>query len=86
MPAEYSLKRNIISESFGQGQIARSRFITYGFAVLILCQNEINSWERGAYVMHTLFEVSKISMATFSHKPGGLTVPYDNGKDFSHSL
>ena len=90
MPESYSWVEYGTSESAAQGidgaWIARSGFILFGLAVLLLVPLRRNVWQVAGSVLHTGFAVSMFAVAAFSTKPWEEGVTFVESEDLLHSL
>ncbi|MGB3684913.1 MAG: DUF998 domain-containing protein [Ornithinimicrobium sp.] len=90
LPSSYSWLANGTSESAAQGVdgawVARSGFVTFGVAVLWLTVLNANRWRWPGAVCHTVFGLSMLGVAAFSHQPWLAGVPYSVREDQVHSI
>ena len=89
MPSSYHWLTHTTSESAAQGiegaWLARSGFLLYGFAVLLLTLAFRHHWGRAAFVLHAAFGVCMIGNAAFSSRPWLAELPFDLMEDILHS-
>jgi hypothetical protein len=90
MPEGYSWIQHTTSESAAQGLngawLARFGFLAFGLAVLWISTNRKTTWARGAVWLHSVFGISMLATAAFSHQPWLTGVPFDPIEDTLHSI
>lgn len=90
MPASYSWIEHGTSESAAQGidgaWVARTGFILFGLAVLVLAQLRHHAWKPVGTVLHGIFAVSMLAVAAFSTKPWETDSAYVASEDLLHSV
>lgn len=90
MPEGYAWRRHSISESAAQALrhawVARSAFLAFGAAVLVLALWRRHAWPRAAVLAHATFAVCMIGTAAFSHRPWLPDVSFDAVEDLLHSI
>lgn len=90
MPDSYSWVAQTTSESASQGTegawIARSGFLLFGLAVVIIAGSRVQVWSPIATISHRLFGLLMIATAVFSSRSWIAGAAYDRIEDFLHSL
>ncbi len=90
MPESYSWIAHTTSESASQGTegawMARSGFLLFGLAVVIITSSRVRVWDLVAIISHRLFGVLMIATAVFSSRSWIVGAAYDRVEDFLHSL
>lgn len=90
MPPDYSWLSNTTSESAAQGidgaWLARSGFLAFGFAVLLLASSLRKVWPRASVWLHSIFGVLIIATAAFSTRSWVTGADFDKAEDVLHSV
>lgn len=88
MPESYDWVTHTTSESGAQGiegaWLARSGFVLYGLAVLLLIAIK-KDWKLFARLVHAIFGLSMMGNAVFSSRPWLAELPFDALEDTLHS-
>lgn len=89
MPDSYYWVIHTTSESGAQGVdgawLARTGFVLYGIAVLMLSFVLRKQWPLSAVIFHLLFGFGMVGNAVFSSMPWDKTLPFDVFEDTLHS-